>query len=826
MAKYSDLFKSIGGKEEPVFPQEAPPGADAAGADQAFTLLFVDDEEGVLSAMRRIFMEENYRLLTALNVDKALAIMAAEKVHLVVSDHRMPGKSGAEFLKEIKERWPETIRIMLTGHADVNSIMGAVKDGAVYKFITKPWNDEDLRLTVSLALQQYMLMQENRKLKEVARTQQLKIRNYAALFDENRGIMGTILVKDGVLKQEELDRAQQEMRTGEFLSEVIVRLGFATEARILKAMQKHLNIEYIDLLEVTLNPAAVKFLPRELCEKNRMVPVKLDGRQLTLAMADPSDIYKCDNIAKMTGFKVIPYLAGSAEILASLKNFYGEKDADPADDAADLADMDPLDEIDIVIEDEDSDVNIQELIGSSEVPPVIRIVNAVISEAIRYRASDIHIEAKAKYSVVRYRIDGLLHSKIKLPADLHSAVISRVKILSKMDIAERRRPQDGRITVKAGTRIVDMRVSSMPTLNGEKMVLRILDKSAAIKSLGELGVLPDDLKKIAPMIRKPQGVIITTGPTGSGKTTMLYSILYTMMDSNKNFETIEEPVEYFLEEANQVSVREKIGLSFAQILRSTLRQDPDVIMVGEMRDFETADVAFKAALTGHMVLSTLHTNSSVASITRLMDMGIKSYIIASALEGIMAQRLVRKVCGYCKVPQPPDSEMLELLRIPAGFLKEVFVGKGCERCNNSGYLGRLGVFELFVMTDDFRHFISGGYKESELLEMARANGMRTLVEDGAEKVRRGETTLAELLRVIGPQIAYERKCDSCKRMVDAKFLFCPFCGVFRQNYCQQCRMPQEEEWLSCPFCGTKRFRCVDDAATAGLIGAMSGKGDG
>ncbi len=800
MSRYSELFKA------------APPGTDGetivgdapengSEEEQAFTLLFVDDEEGVLSAMRRIFMEENYEILTASSADKALALLEAQKVQLLVSDHRMPGMTGAELLKVVKERWPETIRIMLTGYADVNSIMGAVKDGAVYKFITKPWNDEDLRLTVSLALQQYVLMHENRKLRDLTRMQQQKIKNYAGMFDENRGMMGSILVKEGVLKQEDLDRVQRSLNGGEFLSDAVVRLGLASESRILKAMQSHLNIEYLDLREIQLSPAAVRFLPKELCEKNRILPVKLDGRSLTVVMADPSDIYKCDNIATMTGLKVTALLAGSSEILARLQSFYGEN-AGAETEVEDYADLEPLDEIDIVIDDEDKDVNIQELIGSSEVPPIIRIVNAVITEAIRYRASDIHIEPKTKYTLVRYRIDGMLHAKIRVPVDLHPAVVSRVKILAKMDISERRRPQDGRITVKSGTRIVDMRVSTLPTMNGEKIVLRMLDKSASIRSLDELGVLPDDLRKIGIITRKPQGVIISTGPTGSGKTTMLYSILSAMMEQSKNFETIEEPVEYFLEEANQVSVREKIGLGFDQILRATLRQDPDVILVGEIRDFDTADVAFKAALTGHMVLSTLHTNSSVASITRLMDMEIKPYILASALEGIMAQRLVRRVCAHCREPVEPDAELLGLLRVPAGFFKAPLLrGKGCDKCNHTGYYGRLGIFELFLMNDDYRQFISSSYRESELLEMARADGMRTLIEDGLEKVRQGATTLEEIVRVIGPQTGNERNCEHCQRLIDAKFHFCPYCGTFRRNICSFCKVHLEEDWLSCPFCG-------------------------
>jgi type II secretory ATPase GspE/PulE/Tfp pilus assembly ATPase PilB-like protein/FixJ family two-component response regulator len=801
MSKYSELFKAAVAPELRGTPSDAaPPGGAGRGeAPAPFGILFVDDEAGVLSAMRRIFLEENYRIFTAPGGAEALEVLEQEQISLVVSDHRMPGMTGAELLKAVKGRWPQTIRIMLTGHADIASVMGAVKDGAVYKFITKPWNDEDLRLTVSLALQQYVLLQENRNLKELTQAQQLRIKNYGSLFDENRGLIAGILVKGGVASKEELDQVARERHRDEFLSDTLVRLGIASEAQVIKALQSSLNIEFLDLGRAEISPAAVRFLPRDLCTRNRMVPVRMTTRQLTVAMADPSDIYKIDNISLMTGLSVLPVLAASSEIVALLGRVYSAEGGDAAETEPDL---EPIDEIDIVIDEEQNDVSVAELIGSSEVPPVIRIVNAVISEAIRFHASDIHIEGKTKYTLVRFRIDGLLHNKIKIPADLHPAIVSRLKILSKMDISERRKPQDGRITVKAGTRIVDMRISSLPTLSGEKIVMRILDKSAAIKELGELGVLPEDLKKVSTMVLKPQGVIITTGPTGSGKTTLLYSILAAMLESSKNFETIEEPVEYFLEEANQVAVREKIGMSFANVLRATLRQDPDVILIGEIRDQETADVAFKASLTGHMVLSTLHTNSSVASITRLIDMGIPPYIIGSALEGLIAQRLVRSVCSNCAEPTPPDPEVLELLRVPAGFLGEtVSRGRGCERCNKTGYRGRTGIYEIFSMNEDFRQFISTSYKETELLEMARAGGMRTLIEDGLEKVRRGMTTLEELLRVMGPQVVHQRRCDCCERLVDAKFLYCPYCGTFRRNYCRSCKTSLEEGWSNCPHCG-------------------------
>ncbi len=800
MSRYAELFRSI------------TPGATAAveslqeGGSPAepFTLLFLDDEHEVLNALKRIFIDENYRILTAASVGEALDVMEHERVHLVISDYRMPKVTGAEFLREVKQRWPDTIRIMLTGHADIQSIMGAVNDGAVYKFITKPWNDEDLRLTVSLALQQYVLIQENRKLKELTREQQHRIRNYSAHFNENRGIMGDILVKSGTISRADLDTALKEKGDQEFLGETLVRLGLTTESKIVRALQEHLNLDYIDLREVNLSPAVVGFLPRDLCERNRLIPVKVADKQITIAMADPSDIFKCDNIALMTGLKVVPLVAKSSDIMFHLGRVY-DASSEAAFEMDGVSAIEPLDEIDIIIEEEEPEFNVQELIGSSEVPPVIRIVNAIISEAIRYKASDIHVEPKTKYSVIRYRIDGMLHNKIKIPSDLHPATISRIKILAKMDIAERRKPQDGRITVKSGTRIVDIRVSTMPTINGEKVVMRILDKNAAIKRLNELGVSPADLDKLYALIKKPQGIIISTGPTGSGKTTMLYSILNEMLQSTKNFETIEDPVEYFLEEASQVYVREKIGLSFASVLRATLRQDPDVILVGEIRDHETADVAFKAALTGHMVLTTLHTNNSVASVTRLIDMGVKPYLIASALEGILAQRLVRKVCRYCRREAPPDRDLMRLLKIPPDSLGDrTFRGTGCERCNHTGYLGRTGIFEVFIMNDDFRHFISSTYKEAELLNMARSAGMKTLMEDGIDKVRQGETTLDELLRVIGTQTRHERTCEECGRLIDAKFLFCPYCGSFKQNFCRQCRMPLEDDWRLCPFCGGGR----------------------
>lgn len=803
MAKFAELFRSLSGDEDRSAESETR-SLDSSMKEEKFTLLLVDDEPGVLRSLQRIFMDENYRILTAGDAVRALELLASNSVHLIISDHRMPGMTGAELLCQVKERWPQVIRIMLTGYADVQSIMGAVNEGAVFKFITKPWNDEDLRLTVSLGLQQYMLIRENRRLRELTRSQQEKIKNSAHLLAENRGILATILEKSGVVDRDGFQRAQRDRAEGEFITETLDRLGLAKEISIARAVQKHLALEMVDLQEVSVPREVVRFLPRDLCLRNRMLPLHLEGNRLTLAMADPSDFYKCDNIALMTGLKVQAVVALGSDISRKLNEVWQE-DASHGDLFSEIPELEPMDEVDIIIEEDDVDLNVQELLNSSEIPPIIRIVNAIISEAVRYRASDIHIEPKARCSVVRYRIDGILHSKIKIPADLHAATVSRVKIMARLDIAERRKPQDGRITVRTGTRMVDVRVSTMPTISGEKLVMRVLDKNAAIRNLEELGLLAEDDRILQKIIRKPQGIFIATGPTGSGKTTLLYSVLKEMMQSTKNFKTIEDPVEYFLEEANQVFVQDRVGLSFASVLRATLRQDPDVILVGEIRDLETADVAFKAALTGHMVLTTLHTNNAIASITRLIDLGIKPYLIASALEGIVAQRLVRRICVHCRTPVDADQETLELLHVSSAHMKDHnFRGRGCRHCNNTGYAGRVGVFEIFSMNDDFRHFICEKYREGELIEMARGAGMKLLIDDGIAKVRRGETTLDELLRVIGPQVRHERVCSHCGRRIEARYHFCPYCGHFKQEICTRCHMPQEKDWLVCAFCGERR----------------------
>jgi len=812
MSKFAKLFKDLkDGPSEEVIDQSLETTDAQAQVEldnNRFTLLFVDDEENVLNALKRVFFEENYEIFTAASGKKAIEIMGKDTVHLVMTDYRMPEMVGSELLKRIKDGWPETIRIMLTGYADIQATMGAVNEGAVYKFITKPWNDDDLRLTISLALQQYVLIQENRKLKVITKQQEQEIKHYSSVFKEYRGLMGDILVETGTITSELLNKALKEKRSDEFISEAITRLGFASESKIAKAIQKHQGLDYVDIREMKIDKNITRLFTREYCMNNRLIPIKLEGNTFTIAMADPSDFTKIDNISIMTGFSVIPVVATSSDIVRQVKSIFEEAFCEEGEDPDISIDISPIEEIDVIIEEEE-DININELTSMSGIPPVIRIVNAIILEALRYNASDIHIEPKTKYTIVRFRIDGMLATKIKIPSNLHIHTVSRIKVLARMDISEHRKPQDGRINVRVGTKIVDLRISIMPTISGEKTVIRILDKGGAIKKLSALGVRNEELYKLNIIIEKPQGMVISTGPTGSGKTTLLYSILKEMLKSTKNFETIEDPVEYFLEEANQVLIKEKIGLTFESVLRATLRQDPDVILVGEIRDAVTADAAFKAALTGHMVLTTLHTNNTVASITRLVDIGVKPYLIASAVEGIVAQRLVRKVCKYCKITAIPDKKVLKMLKIPEGNMEETVVGKGCNRCDNTGYFGRTGIFELFIMNDEFRHLINTGYKESEVLKLARAGGMKTLIEVGIEKVKSGITTLEELVRVIGPSSLLERECEQCANLYNINFLFCPYCGLVRNDICKNCKIPLEKEWQICPSCGTLRLNESD-----------------
>lgn len=797
MSRLASLF--LDKNNEEIKPTQS---TTASQSQQPYAILFVDDEQNVLSSMRRIFRKENYKLFTALSGSDALDIMSKESIDVVISDYRMPNMTGTELLRKIKADYPKTIRIMLTGYAEVDAVMGAVNEGAVYKFITKPWNDDDLRLTVGLALEQFDLIKENQALKKQAEAQKTEMKRLSRFINSHRSQLGMFLIRENLIQEKDLDKALAiQKRENSILPSVLMELGLVDESTILKIIQQKLGINRVYPNEFTVPDGLSELIPKEICEKNILVPLKQMDQKLFVAMADPSDFAKVDDLSFITGLAIQPLLATSKEIREKFKELYGEDDA-VIESITELNLTDPTESIEIVIDDEDEDSDIEELIQAKDQPPAIRIVNAIISDALRHGASDVHIEPKTKYVMVRYRIDDLLQDKIHVPINMHRAIVSRIKVMSELDISERRRPQDGRITVKTSSRLVDMRISTLPTINGEKIVLRILDKSAASKEVKDLGFSEKELVIVGRLIEQPQGIILTTGPTGSGKTTTLYAMLRKGAKITKNFTTIEDPVEYYMGMAEQVNVREKIGLNFSTVLRSILRQDPNVIMLGEIRDHETAEVAFHAALTGHLVLSTLHTNSAISSVTRLRDMGIKPYVISDALIGVIAQRLVRRICVHCKTPYQPDEEILHSLGI-YGQSITTYKGEGCNRCNKTGYRGRIGVYEIFQIDDEIKRMIHRDATEPELMHSAKMSGMKTLLDDAIKKISIGLTTCEEVIRVFGPKNVLEIRCSHCGVILEDRYHFCPLCGFELTRSCHSCGRYMLNNWRVCPECGSE-----------------------
>jgi type II secretory ATPase GspE/PulE/Tfp pilus assembly ATPase PilB-like protein/DNA-binding response OmpR family regulator len=740
MSDYSSLFTGKTATPQAAATHLTPP---------RYRLLLVDDEPGIVKALSRVFRLENYEVLAAGSAHEGLEKLAEGPVQLVISDFMMPGMNGAEFLRQVKLRSPDTLRIMLTGHANTDAVMGAINEGAVYKFILKPWNDDDLRVTVALALEQFDLISRNRALKAENALKSKEISALSRLAATHRSRLGIMLHKKNLLSTAQLQEltVQQERRKEPFIT-LLLEKDWVPERRIRELLKKDLLIEEVQLAEFRVDAALADLVPRSFCRRQLVVPLKLEGKRLLLAMADPLDEGLIDEVRFAAGLEINAAMADAAAIRQKIDELYGGE-ADFKELETLVASSDPYEGIEIVIE-EDDNFKLEDLLRATEAPPSIRLANAIILEAIRLGASDIHIQPRTKSVIVRYRIDGVLSDKIAIPHHLHPSLVSRLKIMSELDISERRRPQDGRITVKTPMRIVDLRISTLPTINGEKVVMRLLDRNSAVHALDRLGFAEVDLQRVTDMVAKPQGIILATGPTGSGKTTTLYSLLQHDATPEKNYVTIEDPVEYYLDMAGQVLVREKIGLTFPSVLRALLRQDPDVILLGEIRDFETAEVAFHAALTGHLVYSTLHTNSAVATIARLFDLGLKPYVVATALEGIIAQRLVRRVCPECSAAMAPDASVRARLGSAFAHLGEVRRGRGCTACHGSGYQGRVGLYEVLTLDDDLRDRIGSGASVLEISRLVKAKGLRTIVHHAVERVQSGATTLDEILRVLGP----------------------------------------------------------------------------
>lgn len=740
MSQYASLFTGEASDDE-TSETEKP---------KRYQILLVDDEPNVLNSLRRVFRQENYTVFTANNGEEALNILAKEKCQLMISDFKMPVMNGGELMRRAKAEHPEMIRILLTGHADAEAVMTAIKEGAVYKFILKPWNDDDLRITVGLGLEQYDLIQRNQELQKQNADKAKEISSLSKLAVTNRSQLAIILHKRNMLNDkqvQEIYKIQQTKKTPTI--KILLERGWVEEKEIRNLLKKDLMIEEVSLAEFQIDQAVSALVPKSFCDRQLVLPLKQEGRRLMMAMADPMDMGLIDDLQFTIGLEIQAVMANAADITDKIVEIYGDVNFDELETL--VAGTDPIDGIEIIIEDDD-DLSMEELLRSTDEPPAIRLVNVIVLEAIRLGASDIHIHPKTKSVVVRYRIDGILTDKIQIPHNLHMSLISRIKVMSELDITERRKPQDGRITVKTPMRIIDLRISTLPTINGEKVVMRILDRNATVHNIDQLGLGPTELNKLSKVIKKPQGIILATGPTGSGKTTTLYSMLQHDATPEKNYVTIEDPVEYYLDMAGQVMVKEKYGMDFPTVLRAILRQDPDVILLGEIRDLETAEVTFHAALTGHLVYSTLHTNSAVATIARLLDLGVKPYIVASALEAVVAQRLVRKICDDCREAVKVDPDILHSLGpVFESDNFKTFHGVGCRKCSHSGYQGRLAIHEVLVLDDNIRDLISSEASTTELAKAA-AKTMNSLVDDAARKVNLGLITVDEVLRVLGPQV--------------------------------------------------------------------------
>ncbi|MDO8312424.1 MAG: ATPase, T2SS/T4P/T4SS family [Sideroxyarcus sp.] len=735
-----------------LFTGAAAPLDNALPKAPVYRILLLDDEANVLSALKRVFRQEHYEVVICQNPQLALDLLSRESFNLIISDYMMPIMNGGEVLKQVRASYPEMIRIMLTGHADVNAVVSAVKTGAVYKFILKPWNDDDLRVTVALALEQQALIAKNQALKLENQAKSREVEQLIKVSVNNRSQLAYTLNKHGFLSAQQLQEIlARQQQSKEPLIRLLCERGYLSEKVISDFLTKEMKFQLVSLDEFVIDPAVASLVPASLCQKQLVLPLSINDKRLLMAMADPLDAGLLEDLRFIAGLEIVPVLATVQAVTAKIAEIYKLTDSSLSDLEVMFGDVDPYEGIQIVIDD-DQDLTLSDLLRETEEPPAIRLVNSILLEAIRLGASDIHIQPRAKNVIIRLRIDGVLVDKMFIPHNMNQSIVSRIKIMAELDISERRRPQDGRLTVKTPKRVVDLRVSCLPTINGEKVVMRILDRNSAVVSLAQLGFSPAVLERIQHASEKPQGIVLATGPTGSGKTTTLYSLLQSNATSEKNYLTIEDPVEYYLDSAGQILVKEKIGLTFPLILRAILRQDPDVLLIGEIRDFETAEVAFHAALTGHQVFSTLHTNSAIATVSRLFDLGLKPFVIATALEAVIAQRLVRKICSECRQAVPADPVLLK--KLGGKFRTTTFEcqkGSGCQACYQSGYKGRLGLYEVLSLDDQMRHLIANQAAVTELIKYANENGFINLRDDAFEKVQAGLTTLEEVLRVLGPE---------------------------------------------------------------------------
>lgn len=558
--------------------------------------------------------------------------------------------------------------------------------------------------------------------------------------------IGELLLREKLITTDQLKKAiDEQKKSGGRLGYNLTKLGYITEKDLTGFLSRQYGIPTIDLSTHEVDHEIVKLIPEDVAQKYQVIPVSRTGSTLVVAMADPSNIFAIDDIKFLTGYNVEPLVASDASIKTAIEKYYEASEMGGLEGV-----LTEFDEGEMEVVQDEEEVDLSDLKKAVEDAPVVKLVNLILTDAIKKGASDIHIEPYEKTFRVRYRIDGVLHEVMKPPIKLKNAIVSRIKIISQLDIAERRLPQDGRIKLKLSkSKEMDYRVSVLPTLFGEKVVMRLLDKSNLQLDMTKLGFEQKALNDFMSAIHRPWGIVLVTGPTGSGKTTTLYSALSDLNKISENISTAEDPVEFNLLGINQVQIHEDIGLNFAASLRSFLRQDPDIIMVGEVRDYETAEIAIKAALTGHLVLSTLHTNDAPSTVNRLLNMGIEPFLVSSACNLILAQRLARKICKDCRTKMPSAEKVLIDLGVPPAEAAkmEVFKGSGCATCGGTGYKGRIALYEVMPFSETIKELVLNGASSSEIKRAAIREGMKTLRMSGVTKVGEGVTTIEEILRV-------------------------------------------------------------------------------
>jgi type IV pilus assembly protein PilB len=616
--------------------------------------------------------------------------------------------------------------------------------------------------------------------------------------------LGDLLIQAEMLTPDQLDAAIQEhKKSSQLLGATLVRMGFVTEKQVLQLLHEQLNLPLVDLETTTADEQALSKIKEEQAKKYMALPIEIEGRKtLVVAMADPLNVSALEDLRFHAGMFIKPVLAAPSQILEAIERYY-HIDTSMSEVIQSII----SNEDDVVVnalQENDERQAIDELMKEAEGRPIVRLTNWLLHRAVEERASDIHIEPQNNELIVRLRVDGLLREEQRLPKWTQGAIVSRIKVLSNLDIAEKRQPQDGRLVAEIAGRRVDLRVSTLPLTNGEKVVMRVVDQSRANIELDTMGMTEHDLRRVKSFLDRPQGIVLVTGPTGSGKSTLLYSALREIQDITRNITTVEDPVEYQLNGINQVQVDEKAKKTFAASLRSILRQDPDVIMLGEIRDRETAQIAFRASVTGHLVLSTVHTNDAAGAVTRLIDLGLEPFMVATSLVGVISIRLVRTLCPKCKTTYEVEAASLNRVggtHHAADSSITLYKGEGCPNCRGTGFTGRLGIFEVLEVTDAMRSLIARGAPDNEIRTAAIDQGMVPIGQDGLSKVIEGRTTLDEVTRVVYLAEQELKVCPGCAKVLSAEYDYCPACGVYVSQHCERCRKRVEADWEFCPGCG-------------------------